>query len=289
MAYPAHLAYIVNIMSSGKPIIFNGGGVYAFATQSISGLNEITRAKKREMLDRPPVIATSLNYVFPLLDWDFLLSKGTFTKLFLSNFFTDLHYTMPVVTIYPVIRRPSVAFFSKFLSNSWGEKMVWNNGYCNTLAVDTLAYPGVKRLVEKADFYGNPVLFFTSANFPGDPTIYDYAVVKKTFPTIDVIQDSFIDSLVQSHKNFGYDEWSSYTTIDLTKIPEGLVEIKRIGSVGLELVQYYFDTFFGRNHLKVVNTKDSKALIRHPSFNNFESMKHLFSNLEQYYIDADTG
>src|SRR3989338_9512205 len=182
----ADVFHIVDQLGNGKPVIFNGGGVYAFVAANKEGLLRIGEDKGRSMLERPPVMAAEWDMVKPIVDWSNL--KGKFDEKVLKQFFFKLHYTLPAVVIFPVIEEKARELLTQTLGADWAKRMIWKDKRVSTCAIDTLAYPGVNTLVHNAREQGFDAVYFTSANKPGEPTISNLKEVQKVFPGITVIE-----------------------------------------------------------------------------------------------------
>ncbi len=272
----SHIHFLLRRMDRGQCIIFNGGGVYAFASVNHEGLMHIARAKQRNMLERPPVIACMWSEIYDLIDWDVIkegVPKGKGIELFRL-----IHEALPAVLIYPVQGHLAKQRVRESLNESWTDKIVWKNEQHYTLAVDTMAYPAVHRLVEVASVaYDKPLLYITSANLPGDPTIDNPVEVMQTFPGIPVLEDPFIDSIVYHQRKHGYRGWSSYTSIDVTGLPERILRVVRIGSLAPAVLQQFCDEILGPNVLHVDAKSVQRTLTTLPPYNDLPAMHAFFS------------
>ena len=174
--------------------------------------------------------------------------------------FFKLHYTLPAVVIFPVIEEKARELLTQTLGADWAKRMIWKDKRVSTCAIDTLAYPGVNTLVHNAREQGFDAVYFTSANKPGEPTISNLEEVQKVFPGIT-----------------GYNDWTSYTAIDVTLLPKGKMRLERIGSLSVQVLKD-----FSRSLLPGLEINDSDArknLTTIPAFNCLPATKVLFKEI----------
>lgn len=282
VSHTHHVHHAARKLKDGACIIINGGGVYAFASASGAGLYEIAKAKKRNMLERPPVTMVPWTVLETLIDWDIL--KGDTPQDHIRNFLYGLHHEVPVVTIYPVQYEKTRSFLTDTLGSEWADTIIWKSdkGH-HTLAIDTLGYPGVRKLIEVAGQFDIRAIFFTSANLPGDPTIADPNLVRSTFPGITVFEDAIIDVHVASHIAKGLRGWTSYTAIDLSELGNGVISITRLGSVDRELLSQFIHEYFREGTLKLRHQEDARELTHTPPLNDLSAMRSFFTMIREYH------
>lgn len=258
---PLDVNAIVNYVCQGHCAIFHGG-VYAFFAVNPSGLQEIAHAKKRNMLEKPPVSAISWKNLVKLIDVS-KLSNGFTSKQKLLDFLKDCHENIPSVIVYPVIFKKAAELIKNSLNSQWIDKLIWSKGKNKTMAIDTLAIPSVKRIVQEIQKRNFKVVFLTSANFPGQPTIDNAQEVKKHFPNIPILQDQFFETMFANQKKmqkFSHKQtpWTSYTTIDVTNIAKGLIEITRLGSLSLSTIASIFNKHFPKKKISFKIEKNAE-------------------------------